>query len=36
MAIISLEIQKMIDERGRCDIRCVVMGSSSSEVLSRL
>ena len=32
MPIISVEIIKTIDERERCDTRCVVMGWSNSEV----
>ena len=35
MPIISAEILKIIDERGRCDTRCVVMTWSSSEVWLR-
>ena len=33
MPIISVEIIKIIDERERCDIRCVVMRWSNSEGL---
>ena len=32
MLIISVEIMKTIDERERCDTRCVVMRWSNSEV----
>ena len=32
MSIISVEIIKTIDERERCDSRCVVMRWSNSEV----
>ena len=32
MSIISVEIMKIIDERERCDSRCVVMRWSNSEV----
>ena len=32
MPIISIEIMKTIDERERCDTRCVVMRWSNSEV----
>ena len=32
MPIISVEITKKIDERERCDTRCVVMRLSNSEV----
>ena len=32
MTIISVEIMKTINERERCDTRCVVMRGSNSEV----
>ena len=32
MLIISVEILKIIDEREKCDARCVVMRWSNSEV----
>ena len=32
MSIISVEIMKIIDERERCDSRCVVMRWINSEV----
>ena len=32
MPIISVEIMRTIDERERCDTRCVVMRWSNSEV----
>ena len=32
MPIISVELMKIIDERQRCDTRCVVMRWSNSEV----
>ena len=32
MPIISVEIMETIDERERCDTRCVVMRWSNSEV----
>ena len=32
MSIISVEIIKTIDERKRCDTRCVVMRQSNSKV----
>ena len=32
MPIISVEIMKTIDERERCDTRCVVMRWSNSKV----
>ena len=32
MMIISVEILRTIDERERCDTRCVVMRWSNSEV----
>ena len=32
MPIISVEIMKTIDERERCDTRCVAMRWSNSEV----
>ena len=32
MPIISVEIMETIDERERCDSRCVVMISSNSKV----
>ena len=35
MPIISAEIMKIIDERARCDLRCVVMRWSNSKVLLR-
>ena len=31
MPIISVEIMKIIDERERCDTRCVVMRQSNNE-----
>ena len=33
MLMIRVEIMKTIDERGRCDTRCVVMSWSNSKVL---
>ena len=35
MLIISVEIMKTIDERERCDTRCVVMRWSNGEVKLR-
>ena len=35
MLIISVEILKIIDEKERCDTRCVEMRQSSSEVKLR-
>ena len=35
MPIISIEILKIIDERERCDARCVVMRWSSGEMQLR-
>ena len=32
MSIISVEIMKIIDERERCDTKCVVTRWSNSEV----
>ena len=32
MPIISVELMKIIDERQRCDTRCVVMRWSNREV----
>ena len=32
MPIISLEIMKIIDEKEKCDTKCVVMRWSNSEV----
>ena len=32
MSIISVEIMKTIDERERCDTRCVVMRRSNNEM----
>ena len=32
MPIISVEIMKTIDERERCDTRCVVMRRSNNEM----
>ena len=35
MPIISVEIMKIIDEREKCDTKCVVMRWSNSEVQLR-
>ena len=32
MLIISVEIMKIVDERESCDVRCVLMRWSNSEV----
>ena len=32
MLIISIEVMKIIDERERCDTRCIVMGWGNSKV----
>ena len=32
MSIIGVEIMRIIDEREKCDTKCIVMGWANSEV----